>query len=93
MYPRLKLSRNLLKNNGLLFLNIGEEEVHNVEKIMNEVFGESNKVSLITRVSKTASNKGTHFAPSVDYILCYAKNIDNLNPFKDKVDESLLQES
>ena len=91
MYPRLKLSRNLLKNNGLFFLNIGEEEVHNVEKIMNEVFGESNKVSLITRVSKTASNKGTHFAPSVDYILCYAKDIDNLNPFKDKVDESLYK--
>jgi adenine-specific DNA-methyltransferase len=91
IYPRLKLARNLLKDDGVIFFHIGEEEICNSEKILCEVFGESNKVSIVTRVAKTASNKGTHFAPSVDYILCFAKNIQNLKSFKDKVDESLYK--
>jgi len=91
MYPRLKLARNLLTQDGIIFVNIGEEEVANAEKLLDTIFGESNKISNITRVAKTASNKGTHFAPSIDYILCYAKQIENIGQFKDKVDESLYK--
>jgi adenine-specific DNA-methyltransferase len=91
MYPRLKLARNLLKEEGVIFVNIGEEEICNTEKVLNEIFGESNKISNITRVAKTASNKGTHFAPSIDYLLCYAKSIEKVDPFKDKVNEDLFK--
>lgn len=91
MYPRLKLVRNLLTVDGVIFMSIGEEELSNSEHILNEIFGQQNKISIVTRVVKTASNLGTHFAPSTDFILCYAKNIDNLPKFKDKVDESLYK--
>ena len=91
MYPRLKLARNLLREDGVLFLNIGEEEVTNSSMLLADVFGEENRISLIARVAKTASNLGTHFAPSIDFILCYSKNVNSLQPFKDKVDESLYK--
>jgi adenine-specific DNA-methyltransferase len=93
MYPRLKLARNLLKDDGVIFISIGEEEIANLEQIANEVFGEENKISLITRIAKTASNLGKHFAPSTDFILCYSKNINFINEFTDEVDESLYKKT
>lgn len=91
MYPRLYLARNLLRDDGVIFINIGEEELTNLTKIGDEIFGEENRLSIISRVAKTASNKGTFFAPSVDYILCYAKNFFELQQFSDSVDESLYK--
>ncbi len=93
MYPRLKLARNLMRDDGVIFANIGEEEVSNLDKLMSEIFGDDNKISVISRVAKTASNKGTHFAPSTDFLICYAKNIQELPRFKDKVDESLYKKT
>jgi len=89
IYPRLLLAREMLKQDGVIFFNIGEEELHNSINLFNQIFGEENRVSIVSRISKTASNLGTHFAPSIDYILCYAKDITALEPFKDKVDETL----
>src|SRR5207244_661148 len=63
----------------------------NLEKLCNEVFGEENQVSIISRIAKTASDLGTYFAPSIDFILCYAKNKTDLAPFTDEVDESLYK--
>ena len=91
MYPRLKLARNLLKENGVLFLSIGIEELSNSEKILNEVFGSENKVAIVSRVAKTASNLGSHFASSMDYVVTYAKDIRSLPAFKGKVDETLYK--
>lgn len=91
MYPRLFLAKNLLKDDGVIFISIGQEEVANSEKICNEIFGEENKISIVTRVSKTASNLGTHFAESIDFLLCYAKNIAELPAFADEVDQSLYK--
>jgi adenine-specific DNA-methyltransferase len=90
-YPRLKLARTLLREDGVLFMNIGEEELSNSDKLLSYVFGEQNRVSIIARVVKTASNLGTHFAPSIDFLLCYARNFSSLPPFKDKVDETLYK--
>jgi len=89
MYPRLFLAKNLLNEEGIIFLNIGEGELTNLEKVCNEIFGEENKISIITRVAKTASNLGTHFASSTDFILCYSKNLSVTPSFKANVDESL----
>ena len=52
MYPRIKLARNLLNEKGVIFVSIGSQEVENLGMLMNEIFGENNKISLITRVQK-----------------------------------------
>ena len=91
IYPRLKVAKDLLSEDGVIFISIGEEELDNIIKIVSDIFGASNKVSIISRVAKTASNKGTFFAPSVDFIVVFAKNISLLNPFVGEVDESLYK--
>lgn len=91
MYPRLRLARNLLSDDGVIFISIGQEEVSNTTKVSDEVFGEQNRISIVCRVTKTASNNGTFFAPTIDYVLCYARSISNVNGFIDTVDESLYK--
>ena len=90
MYPRLKLARNLLKDDGVIFISIGEDEISNLEKICNEIFGEDNKIGFITRVQKKGSDLGTYFSPTSDYILAYAKNTLKLEPFKVGIDEKIF---
>jgi adenine-specific DNA-methyltransferase len=91
MEKRLELSKNLLKEDGVIFISIGEQEVSNLNLLCGKVFRHENFLTLISRVSKTASDKGNHFAPSCDYIVCYAKNKANLDTsnFYDEVDEDL----
>ena len=91
MYPRLRLARNLLTDDGVIFISIGQEEVSNTTKVSDEVFGDQNRISIVCRVTKTASNNGTFFAPTIDYFLCYARSISNVNGFIDTVDESLYK--
>ncbi len=81
IYPRLKVSRNLLKDDGVVFISIGDDEVNNLKKICDEIFGEENFVAQIPRIAKRTSNKGTHFRPTKDYILSYARDISLLPEF------------
>jgi len=85
MKKRLKLSKKLLKNNGVLFVSIGDDEFAQLKILLDEVFGENNFLANIVRKSKETSNKGKYFSPSTDYIFCYAKNIDLLDEFNDAV--------
>ena len=73
MLPRLHLLKELLSDDGVLFISIDDNEQHYLRIIMDEVFGEENFLGFITRVSKTASDKGSHFAPSCDYLLAFSK--------------------
>lgn len=91
IYPRLKVAKNLLSDDGVIFISIGEEEIDNLIKICSSEFGEINKLGIISRVAKTASNKGTYFAPSIDYIVVYAKNSSCLQPFVGEVNTSLYK--
>ena len=91
IYPRLKVAKDLLSEDGVFFLSIGQEEVNSLVYVCNEVFGEANKIGLVSRVTKTASNNGTFFAPTIDYVLCYARHINYVSKFSDKVDESLYK--
>jgi adenine-specific DNA-methyltransferase len=91
MLPRLKVARNLLSDEGVIFINIGEEELHNLTHLADSIFGEENRLSVIARVAKTASDQGTYFAPSIDFVLCYAKHKGVPRAFKDKIDESLFK--
>src|SRR5262249_50295089 len=83
MYPRLYLARNLLREDGVLYVSIGSEEVANLLQVANELFGEENQLAQLTRVAKLTSNKGTHFSPACDYVLAYARNADSLKEFSD----------
>jgi adenine-specific DNA-methyltransferase len=79
MYPRLRLARNLLKDDGVIFISIDDNEAHNLRKICDEVFGEDNFISeIVWERSYAPINMVKHFSKSHDYILCYAMNIENL---------------
>ncbi|MDO5970170.1 site-specific DNA-methyltransferase [Flavivirga aquimarina] len=89
MYPRLRLARNLLKDDGVIFISIDDNEVENLSKISNEVFGEENFLTrFIWRRRKTQANLAKHIAPVHDYILVYSKNSNKLKlnriPFSDE---------
>ena len=80
MYPRLYLARNLLKQDGVIFVSIDDNEVHNLRMIMNEIFGEENFVAEIIWEKKYApQNDAKYFSTSHDYILVYARSIDKFN--------------
>jgi len=79
LYPRLKLARNLLSDDGIIFISIDDNEVHNLRKICDEIFGENNFIVCCTRISKRTSNKGNYFKPTKDYVLIYAKNINKID--------------
>lgn len=73
MYPRLKLVRGLLQDDGVLFVSIDDTEVDNLRKIMDEIFGESNFIAQII-VDGTPKNDPLIIATSHEYILVYTKN-------------------
>ncbi|MED0656819.1 site-specific DNA-methyltransferase [Anoxybacillus ayderensis] len=75
MYPRLKIARNLLKEDGVIFVSIDDHEIHNLRKICDEVFGEFNFVAeIIWEKIHTRKNSAKYFSDSHEYILCYTKN-------------------
>lgn len=90
MYPRLKLARNLLRDDGAIFVSIGQDEVDNTIKLVKEVFGEDNYISTITRVTKKTSDAGSFFAPSTDFVIAAARNIDGLSEFKIALSDSQI---
>lgn len=77
MYPRLKLARDLLTDDGVIFISIDDNEVENLKKICDEVFGEQNILAhLIWEKKYTVANDAQYFSANHDFILCYAKSID-----------------
>mgnify|MGYP000666328207 CR=1 FL=1 len=72
MYPRLRLAANLLRDDGVIFISIDDNEVDNLKKLCNEVFGEENFVGNIIWKNATDNNP-TQIAIEHEYILCYAK--------------------
>jgi adenine-specific DNA-methyltransferase len=80
MYPRLKLARNLLKDDGVIFISIDDHEVHNLRKICDEIFGEENSVTCLVWEKK---KKGTFLSNSItsikEYVLVLSKSIQNFD--------------
>lgn len=87
MYPRLFLARSLLRDDGVIFVSIDDHEVHNLRKIMDEIFGEENFIANISRVMKKGSSMGKFFSPSIDYIIVYAKDKQKCREFKEPLSE------
>ncbi len=77
MYPRLKLARNLLKDDGVIFISIDDNEVANLRKLCDEIFGEDNFIAdVIWERAFSPVNLKKHFSESHDFIIAYAKNIE-----------------
>ena len=75
MYSRLKLARNLLKDDGVIFISIGDEELHNLRKIGDEIFGENNYRGTISRATGTRMGSGnTKISSELDFMIIYAKS-------------------
>jgi len=75
MYPRLKLARNLLGKDGAIFISIDDNEVHNLRRLCDDIFGENNFVSNIIWEKKFApQNDAKWLSENHDHILCYAKS-------------------
>ncbi len=91
MYPRLFLAKNLLKDDGVIFVHIDDNEVHNLRLIMNEIFGEENFIAQIVWQKKyAATNDSKGFSTTHDYIVVYQKSQSfnrNLLPRTDEQDK------
>src|SRR5690554_1436522 len=75
MMPRLFLAKNLLRQDGVIFVSIDDNEVHNLRLLMNEIFGEENfMANIIWEKRFTRSNNSKTFATLTEHILCYRKS-------------------
>ncbi len=75
IYPRLKLAKDLLAEDGVIFISIDDGEAANLLKVCNDIFGESNFVAdLIWQKKFSRSNDATYFSTMHDHILCYCKS-------------------
>lgn len=89
MYPRLKLARNLLREDGVIFISIGDQEVQNLRKINDDIFGEENFVTTIVWEKRySPQNAVQWFSEAHDFILIYAKRKEIWQPnLLDRSDE------
>ena len=81
MYPRLKLARNLLREDGVIFVSIADHEIHNLRSAMDEVFGPENFIAtVIWHKMDSPKNTAMHFSEDHDYILVFAKEAETWRP-------------
>ena len=85
IYPRLKLAKDLLADDGVIFISIDDNEVDNLMKVCNEIFGESNFISSIPWQSRTSMQNDTDISVNHEYIIAFAK--------KRRMDNRRLKES
>ena len=77
IYPRLKVARDLLSEDGVIFISIDDNEQKNLKNICDEIMGEKNFLAqIVWERAYSPINLMKHFSPSHDYVLCYAKNIE-----------------
>lgn len=79
MYPRLFVARQLLSDDGVIFVSIDDNEVHNLRLIMNGIFGEENFVNTFAWQARTSRQNDTDISINHEYIVAYAKNRRKVN--------------
>ena len=82
IYPRLKVAKDLLSEDGVIFISIDDHEVDDLKKMCSEIFGEGNFIGCAGRITKKANNQGDYWAPNFDYILTFARNKNICPAFK-----------
>ena len=94
MYPRLFLARNLLKEDGVIFISIDDNELSNLRKICDEIFGEENFINCINIKTKIAGVSGSYLGQSlqknIEHILFYCKDSSKITEFNDIYEEKNL---
>ena len=81
MMPRLKLLRELLREDGVLFISIDDNEIHRLRMLLEEVFGVENFLAILPRRIKTGGGSAAnHFAIEHDYVIAYSRNREALHP-------------
>jgi adenine-specific DNA-methyltransferase len=81
IYPRLKLARTLLREDGVIFISIDDNEVINLRKVCDEIFGGTNFVAtVIWQKVFSPKNSARHFSEDHDYIVVYARNAETWTP-------------
>lgn len=92
MYPRLKLSRNLLSDDGVIFISIDDNEYTNLKKTCDEIFGEENYIGDFIKQSKVGGGSDSkHIAKEHECVLTYSKNINILPEMFEKHNENYLK--
>lgn len=92
IYPRLKLAKDLLTDDGVIFISIDDNEVRNLKNICDEIFGEGNFVAqLIWQNKKGGGNDSKYIATEHEYIVVYARNIDLLDDFYESYTEDYIK--
>lgn len=93
MYPRLKLARNLLNDEGVIFISIDDNESVNIRKVCDEVFGEDNFVAqFVIQTNPRGRSLDRYVAKTFEYIICYAKNFGLDCLYSIPKDEKALKE-
>ena len=93
MYPRLRLARNLLKDSGVIFISIDDNEQANLKAICDEIFGEENFVAnFIWEKTQHFGRQKLNSYNNIDYILCYSKNLYQDSQLKERLVEVVKDE-
>ena len=94
MMPRLKLLRELLSEDGTIFITIDDNEYHNLRVLLDELYGEQNFVAVfMRRRRKTQANLAKNIAPVHEYTVCYCKNIENFDAHKIPYSEEFIKKT
>ena len=87
IYPRLKLAKDLMSDDGVIFISLDDSEIYNAKKVCDEVFGRNNFICNFVRKNKAGSGHDSEkIAIEYDYILCYAKSYVEKNVNQEPVD-------
>ena len=93
MYPRLFLARNLLRQDGVIFVSIDDNEVHNLRLMMNEIFGEENFVAQISIKSNPRGSQSSNYIAKVhEYLLIYVRNENEFGMGNLSLDNDIIKE-
>ena len=82
MWPRLMAARSLLADDGVIFVSIDDNEVHHLRLVMNMVFGEENFIGDLVVVRSEGGGMAKHIVKGHDYVLAFAKRLENFAPLK-----------
>lgn len=92
MYPRLKLARNLLKDDGLIFISIDDNEIQNIRKMCDDIFGEINFIDCIIWKKRYGGGAKEKYLISLhEYVLVFAKDVEKLENFEIPLTEESIK--
>ena len=92
MYSRLLIARQLLKEDGVIFISIDDNEVHHLRKLCDEVFGENNFIAQYIHKNNSTKNQAKLVSISTEYFYCYAKNRDLLKNIEWRINKKGVKE-